>query len=117
MIQVDGRWSQPELERDEWVRRTWRARCVTEPNGSGSRESVGELILTNQRLMFVGPARAELAAVNLDEFTAVRCKRHGLSLHTLIIETSSGKRFVFRTKRMACKQIEARSRMRPVTKK
>jgi hypothetical protein len=117
MIQVDGRWSQREREGDEWVRMTWPARCQTESNGSDSRESAGELILTNQRLIFVGPARTEMAAVNLEEFTAVRCRRHGLSLNTLIVETSSGERFVFRTKRMACKQIEPRSRMWPLTKR
>jgi hypothetical protein len=107
MIRVDGRWSQ--LDRDEWVRRTWPARRLTERNGSGSQESVGELILTNQRLLFAGPTGAELAAVNLDELTAVVCKRHGLLRNTLMVETSSGERFVFRTERMACKQIEARS--------
>jgi hypothetical protein len=114
MAQVDG-WSQ--LDRDEWVRRTWPARCLTGPNDSGSPESAGTLILTNQRLMFVGPTGAELAAVSLDDFTVVLCKRHGLSRNTLIIETSSAERFVFRTKSMACKQIEARSRMRSVTKR
>jgi hypothetical protein len=74
-------------------------------------------MLTNQRLIFVGSSGSELAAINLDEFTAVLCKRHGLSRNTLILETSSGERFVFRTKRMACRQIEARSKMRSLSKR
>ncbi len=115
MAQVDGGWL--DLKRDEWVRRTWPARCVTEGSGSASPESTGTLILTNQRLMFAGPNGAERAAVNLDDFSAVLCKRHGFSRNTLIVEASSGDRFVFRTNRMACKQIEARSRMRALTKR
>lgn len=59
----------------------------------------------------------ELAVLNVEELTAVRCKRHGLSLNTLMVETPSGKRFEFRTKKVACKQIEARSRMRSLTKR
>jgi hypothetical protein len=106
-----------ELDSDEWVRRTWSARCLTEPNGPGSPASIGTLILTNRRLLFAGGTRAdEPIAVNFTEFTAARCERHGLSLNTLIVETSSSERFVFRTKRMACKQIEARSRMRSLAK-
>ena len=115
MAQVDGWWSQ--LQRDEWVRRAWPAQCLTEPDGSGQPELAGTLILTNQRLIFAGPTRVELAAVNLEELAAVLCKRHGLSRNTLIVETSSGDRFVFRTMRMACKQIEARSRMRSLAKR
>jgi hypothetical protein len=107
----------PELDRDEWVRGSWPARFLTEPNGSGSY-SDGTLLLTNRRLVFAGPAPAdELAALNFDELAAVQCKRHGLSRNTLEVETSSGKRFVVRTKKMACKQIEARSRMRALTKR
>ena len=34
-----------------------------------------------------------------------------------MIETSSGKRYAFRTKKMACKQIEARSQMRSLSKR
>lgn len=114
MVQMDG-WSQ--LDRDEWVRGTWPARSLTEPIGSDSPESLGTLMLTNQRLIFVVPTGAELAAVNLDELTAVLCKRHGLWRNTLIVESSAGERFVFRTNRMACRQIEARSRMRSVSKR
>ena len=107
----------PELHRDEWVRGSWPARFQTEPNGSGSY-SDGTLILTNRRLVFAGRTPAdELAVPNFDELDAVQCKRHGLSRNTLVVETSSGKRFVFRTKKMACKQIEARSQMRTLTKK
>jgi hypothetical protein len=63
--------------------------------------------------MFVGRTPAdELAVFKIEDLAAVRCKRHGLSLNTLMVETPSGKRFVFRTKKIACKQIEARSRMR-----
>ena len=107
------RWA--ESDRDEWVRRTWPARWLTELNGSGSPESAGTLILTNQRLVFVGTTGAELAAVSLDEFTVVLGKWFGPLRNTLIVETSSGERLVFRTKRMACQQIEARSRMRSLT--
>ena len=106
-----------ELERDEWVRGAWPARCRREPNGSGSPESVGTLILTNRRLVFTGRTpHDDFAAVTFDELTAVRCTRQGLSLNTLIVETSSDERFVFRTKKMACRQIEARSQMRLLTK-
>lgn len=115
MAQTENWWSQ--LNRDEWVRRAWPARCLAEPNGSGSPEPAGTLILTNQRLIFASSTRAKLAAVNLDDFSAVVCKRYGLSRNTLIVETLSGERFVFRTKRIACKQIEARSRMRLLTKR
>lgn len=114
MAQVAG-WAQ--LDRNEWVRMYWPARRLADPNDSASPESAGTLMLTNQRLLFAGPSGAELAAVNLDEFTAVDCKRHGLSRNTLIVEASSGERFVFRTKRMACRQIEARSRMRSLRKR
>jgi hypothetical protein len=107
----------PELDRNEWVRGSWPARFLTEPDGSASY-SDGTLILTNRHLVFAGRTPAdELAAVNFDEFTAVRCKRHGLALNTLIVETASGERFIFRTKKLACKQIRARSRMRSLTKR
>ena len=108
----------PDLDRDEWVRGRWPARCVTEHNVSGSSYSEGTLILTSRRLMFVGRTPAdELAVFKIEDLAAVRCKRHGLSLNTLMVETPSGKRFVFRTKKMACKQIEARSRMRSLTRR
>ena len=104
---------------DEWVRGRWPARCVTEPNVSGSSYSEGTLILTSRRLDLssAAPRSDELAVLKAEELTTVKCKRHGLSLNTLMVETPSGKRFVFRTKKMACKQIEARSRMRSLTKR
>jgi hypothetical protein len=108
----------PDLDRDEWLRGRWPARCVTERNVSGSSYSEGTLILTSRGLMFVGRTPAdELAVFKIEDLAAVRCKRHGLSLNTLMVETPSGKRFVFRTKKMACKQIEARSRMRSLTRR
>ena len=77
----------------------------------------GTLILTNRRLIFAGHTSADEVVLNCDELAAVRCTRHGLSRNTLMVETSSGKRFVFRTKKMACTQIEARSRMRSLIKR
>ena len=104
-------WS--ELNRAEWVRGSWPARCLTDPNASGpSHYSDGTLILTNRRLIYAGRTPADESVLNFEELAAVRCKRHGLSLNSLMVETSSGRRFVFRTKKLACKHIEARSRMR-----
>lgn len=107
----------PELGGDEWVRGSWPACWLRESNSWGSPEPLGTLILTNRRLIFAGSAPHELEAVNFDEFTAVQCTRHGLFRNILIVETSSAKRFVFRTKKMVCKQIEARSQMRLLTKR
>lgn len=109
------RLSWPELERDEWVRRSWPARCRTGTNGSASSYSDGTLILTNRRLFFTGLSELdELPVFNFDELLLVRCHRHGVFLNTLTLETESGRRFEFRTKKMACKQIAARSQMRTV---
>jgi hypothetical protein len=73
------------------------------------------LILTNRRLFFTGLSELdELPVFNFDELLLVRCRRHGFFLNTLTVETESGRRFEFRTKRMACKQIAARSQMRTV---
>ena len=107
-----------ELDMDEWVRGGWPARWLSEPRVSSSPESIGTLILTNRRLVFAGRAPVDkFVAIDFDELTKVECTRHGLSRNTLIIETSSAKRFVFRTKKLACKQIEARSQMRLLTKR
>ena len=107
-----------ELDTDEWVRGCWPARSLSPYSGSGSTATVGSLILTNRRLLFVGRTSLdELAAVDFDEITTVQCPRQGLSRYTLIVETSSGSRLIFRTKKMACRQIEARSQMRLLTKR
>lgn len=109
--------SWPDLDRDEWVRGSWQARWLSEPEGSNSSYSDGRLILTNQRLLFASCVSSdELAAVKFDEHVAIQHKRYRFSLHTLVVEASSGQRFAFRTTKMACKQIEARSRMRRITK-
>lgn len=108
----------PELDRDEWMRGRWPARCLRHPTGTCSPESVGTLILTNRRLVFAGRTSLdEFAEFAFDELTAVRCTRQGLSLNTLIVETSAGECFVFKTKRLACKKIEARSQMRLLTRR
>ena len=59
-----------DLDRDEWVRGRWPARCVTEPNVLGSSYSEGTLILTSRRLIFVGrTASDELAVLKAEELT------------------------------------------------
>jgi len=107
----------PELDADEWLRGSWPARWQSERDRSGSSESPGTLILTNRRVIFAGSASRDFEAVDFDAFTAVHWTRHGLSRGTLFVETSSSERFVFRTKKMACEQIEARSQMRLLTKR
>jgi hypothetical protein len=56
----------------------------------------------------------ELLVCNLDKLLVVRCHRHRVFVITLTVETESGRRFEFRIKRLACKQIAARSRMQTV---
>lgn len=107
-----------ELDSDEWTRGSWPARCLREPDGPAASELVGTLILTNHRLVFVDHTQLdEVASVRFEELTSVRCTRRGLFLNTLIVETSSQQLFVFRTKKIACTQIEARSHMRSLNKR
>jgi hypothetical protein len=107
-----------EFDRDEWVRGSWRARCLTEANGWDSSYSDGRLILTNERVLFASDVPGEkLLALRFDDRLAIQCKRYRFSLHQLIIETSSGQRFAFRTIKLACKQIEVRSQMRRLAKR
>ena len=85
------------------------------PMALHSSYSDGTLILTNRRLFFTGLSELdELPVFNFDEPLLVRCQRHGVFLNTLTVEIESGRRFEFRTKKIACKQIAARSQMRTV---
>ena len=113
---VNQSWSWPKLDRDEWVRGSWQACCLMEFDGS---RVDGRLVLTNQHLLFLGRSSSDdlLPAIDFDDQIVVQRKRYRLGLNMLIIETSSGQRFAFRTNRVACKQIEARSRMRRLTKR
>jgi hypothetical protein len=106
----------PEFELNEWVRGSWPACCVTAANDSDLSYSDGTLMLTNQRLLFTdgGPVD-DIVTIDFDDLLAVRCERHRFSRYALIVETSSGRWFEFRTKKLACKQIEARSHMRQLT--
>jgi hypothetical protein len=74
------------------------------------------LTLTNRRLLFTG--RSELDEVliifDFEKPLVVRWERHGVFSNCLIVETPSGHRFDFRAKKLACKQIAARSQMRKV---
>lgn len=111
----------PEMAGDEWVRQSWPARCCTESagsesKGSGRSYSVGILTLTNRRLFFTGPSELDEQPIfDFDELLVVRWQRNGLFSNSLIVERPSGQRFDFRTKKLACKQIAARSHMRMVT--
>jgi hypothetical protein len=108
--------SWPEFALDEWVRGSWPARCLTEANDSDSSCSDGTLMLTNQRLLFTdGRPVDDMVNIRFDDLLAVRCERHRFWRDTLIVETSSGRLFEFRTTKLACKQIEARSHMRQLT--
>lgn len=105
----------PEMGTDEWVRQSWPARCRMD-DSSGVPYLEGTLTLTNRRLFFTGPV--ELDEVPIFDFAdlllVVRWQRRCIS-HSVIVETPSGQRFDFRTKKLACKQIMARSQMRRVT--
>jgi hypothetical protein len=108
--------SWPEMGRDEWVRQSWPARCRTDSDGPGRSYSEGTLTLTNRRLFFTGPSDLnQLPIFDFDKLLVVRWQRHGVFSYALIVETPSGQRFDFRIKRLACKQIAARSKMRMVT--
>ncbi len=74
------------------------------------------MTLTNRRLFFTGLSDLnELPIFDFDELLVVRWQRHGVFSNVLIVETPSGQRFDFWTKKLARKQIVARSQMRMVT--
>jgi hypothetical protein len=114
--------SWPEMGGDEWVRQSRLARCRTESGasgseGSGQSYSEGILTVTNRRFFFSGPSELdELPVFDFDKLLVVGWQRHGVFSNSLIVETPSGQRFDFRTKKLACKQIAARSHMRMVTR-
>lgn len=103
-----------DFESDEWVRGSWRTRRLG-PDGSKSSYSTGTLILTNQRLLFSDDDPVTgLLGLSFDDLAQVHCKRSALTLHTLVVETSAGRLFAFKTKKFACRQIAARAQMRRV---
>ncbi len=105
----------PELQINEWVRATWPASIQSGPDGLSQSET-GTLMLTNRRLVFVARTLLDTFSAPFDELTTVESARRGLRLNTLAVETARGDRIVFKTKKMACKQIVARSQMRLVTR-
>jgi hypothetical protein len=105
----------PELQMNEWVRANWPACIQSGPDGLGPSES-GTLVLTNRRLIFVARTPLDTFSASFDELTTVESARRGLRLNMLVVETARGGRIVFKTKKMACKQIVARSQMRLVTR-
>ena len=104
-----------EMGKDEWVRQSWPARCHSVSEDSGQASSEGMLTLTNQRLLFTGRSEPdEVLSFDFEELLVVRWERRGVFSNSLIVETPSGQRFDFRAKKLACKQIAARSQMRKV---
>lgn len=109
-----ARLAWPEMGRDEWFRQSWPARCRTS-NGSHEPYAEGNLTLTNRRLIFTGPSGLDVLIFDFDDLLlSVQWQRHGVFSHSLIVETPSCQRFEFWTKKLACKQIAARSQMRTV---
>ena len=85
-------------------------------DGSDETYAEGTLTLTNRRLFFTGPSGLDESLIfDFDDLLlAVRWQRHSVFSYSLIVETPSCQRFEFRTKKLACKQIAARSQMRTV---
>lgn len=92
-----------ELQRYERICGSWPARRLVSVDDRKLQVAEGTIIITNRRLLFLDAET--ISSTHFSDLATVQCVGRNLLVHTLIVETSSGQRLRFLTKRAACRHL------------